>query len=89
MSITLADDYLVRSVKEQDLPSILNIFNECILDHSTLLYYETVTLDYIQEWYQTCHSKGYPMIVICDNTTDQPIAYAYLSSAHPFPAFNL
>ncbi|KAG2225692.1 hypothetical protein INT45_012164 [Circinella minor] len=87
--ITLADDYIIRLVKEQDLSFILDIFNECVLDQSTLLYYETVTLDYIKEWYQLCHSKGYPAIVICNKITDQPIAYAYLTSAYPYPVFNL
>ncbi|KAI9243801.1 acyl-CoA N-acyltransferase [Phascolomyces articulosus] len=88
-TIPLVDNYTIRAVKEQDLPFILDIFNECILDHSTLLYYETVNLDYIQKWYQACRSSGYAAIAIVDKTTDHPIAYAYLSPTHPFPAFSL
>ncbi|KAI8142121.1 acyl-CoA N-acyltransferase [Fennellomyces sp. T-0311] len=85
----MEDHYTVRAVTELDLDTILQIFNECILDHTTLLYYETKTIDYIQKWYQECRAGGYPAIAVVEKSTDKPVAYAYYTRSHPFPAFNL
>ncbi|KAI9496033.1 acyl-CoA N-acyltransferase [Zychaea mexicana] len=85
----ISDCYTVRAIREQDLPAILKIYNECILDHTTLLYYEPVDLRFIQKWYEKCRTEGYAAMAVVDKATDEAIAYADLGPTHPFPAFAL
>ncbi|KAG0183795.1 hypothetical protein DFQ28_000893 [Apophysomyces sp. BC1034] len=74
---TLSDWYTIREANEDDLPSILEIFNERVLNSSSLFVYEAVPLENRQAWYRDAKAKGYPIIVVVEKETNKVIAYDY------------
>ncbi|KAG0162676.1 hypothetical protein DFQ30_001515, partial [Apophysomyces sp. BC1015] len=77
---TLSDWYTIREANEDDLPSILEIFNERVLNSSSLFVYEAVPLENRQAWYRDAKAKGYPIIVVVEKETNKVIAYGSFSA---------
>ena len=54
---------IIRSAREDDLPGILKIYNEIILNTTAVYQYETHTLDMRSEWFEAKVEAGYPVFV--------------------------
>ena len=72
----------IRHATEDDLPAILEIYNDVIL-HTTAVYdYEPHTLEMRRQWFITKKEQGFPVFVAAD---DEKIVG--LSSFGPFRAW--
>ena len=72
----------VRHATEDDLPRILEIYNDVIL-HTTAVYdYEPHTLEMRRQWFKVKKEQGFPVFVASENG-----AIAGLSSIGPFRAW--
>lgn len=54
---------IIRSATEQDLQSILDIYNEAILNTTAVYDYEPHTLAMRQNWFRAKHAEGFPVLV--------------------------
>lgn len=72
----------IRHATEDDLPAILEIYNDVIL-HTTAVYdYEPHTLEMRRQWFITKKEQGFPVFVAAD---DEKLVG--LSSIGPFRAW--
>lgn len=72
----------IRKLSIQDLPGILQIYNDVIL-HTTAVYdYEPHTLEMRKAWYEAKQKDGYPVYVATED--DQILGF---SSIGPFRAW--
>ena len=75
-------DIIIREAVKEDLPQILDIYNDVIL-HTTAVYnYDPHTLEMRIEWFKTKRQQGFPIFVAQDNTV-----IAGFSSIGPFRAW--
>ncbi len=60
-------DILIREAVKEDLPQILEIYNDVIL-HTTAVYnYDPHTLDMRTEWFETKQQQGFPVFVAVED----------------------
>ena len=72
----------IRNAEEKDLPQILQIYNEIILNTTAVYEYKPHTLEMRQEWFKSKQQNGFPVFVAVE---DEQI-YG-LSSFGPFRAW--
>src|SRR5258708_19703965 len=53
----------IRSARENDLPGLLEIYNEIILNTTAVYQYVPQTLDMRKAWYDTKRKEGHPVCV--------------------------
>ena len=53
----------VRHATENDLPQILDIYNDIIANTTAVYYYEPHTLEMRTEWFNERKAKGFPVFV--------------------------
>ena len=54
---------IIRHATENDLPQILEIYNEIILNTTAVYYYEPHTLEMRKEWFDGRKKEGFPVFV--------------------------
>ena len=54
---------IIREAKENDLPRLLEIYNEIILNTTAVFEYEPHTLEMRRNWFQTKQQQGFPVFV--------------------------
>ena len=57
----------VRRVKQEDLPQILEIYNEVIATTTAVYDYEPHTLAMREDWFKTKQAQGFPVFVAEEN----------------------
>lgn len=57
----------VRDAKEEDLPAILEIYNEVILNTTAVYDYLPHSLERRREWFEDKKAEGYPVFVAEEN----------------------
>lgn len=57
----------IRPATEQDLPAILEIYNEVLLNTTAAYVFEPHTLEMRQRWFHDLRSAGWPVIVSEEN----------------------
>jgi L-amino acid N-acyltransferase YncA len=57
----------IRKATEQDLPAMLEIYNDIIINTTAVWQYDTHTLEMRQEWFKTKQEQGFPVFVAEDN----------------------
>ena len=57
----------VRHATENDLPQILDIYNDIILHTTAVYYYEPHTLEMRQAWFEARQQEGYPVFVAAED----------------------
>lgn len=76
---------MIRDANLNDLPDILEIYNDAIL-HTTAIYdYKAHTIEERIQWYEKKIQEGYPIIVVEENS--KVIGFATFGSFRPWPAF--
>ncbi|KAL0080363.1 acyl-CoA N-acyltransferase [Phycomyces blakesleeanus] len=70
------DTYYIREATKEDLPEILEIFNERIRNSTSLFIYDPVPLEDREAWFNDAKKNGYPVIVAVEKSTNKAIAYA-------------
>jgi phosphinothricin acetyltransferase len=75
----------IRPATPDDLPAILDIYNE-VIRHSTAVYCDDpVDLAERQAWFAARQDKGYPVLVACD--AGSVIGYASFGDFRSFPGY--
>ena len=75
-------DILIREAVKEDLPQILEIYNDVIL-HTTAVYnYDPHTLEMRTEWFETKQQQGFPVFV-----AEEENVIVGFSSIGPFRAW--
>ena len=72
----------VRHATEKDLPEMLSIYNDIILNTTAVYDYKPHTLEMRQAWYKTKQEQGFPVFV-----ADHEGTVAGFSSIGPFRAW--
>lgn len=57
----------VRLATEEDLPQMLVIYNDIILNTTAVYDYEPHTIEMRREWYKTKQTQGFPVFIAEDN----------------------
>lgn len=83
------DLYTIRRAVEEDLPQILEIYNERIANSTCLFMYDQVPLENRVTWFKETKAKGYPIIVAAEKETNKAIAYANYGVFRPHTAYIL
>jgi phosphinothricin acetyltransferase len=60
---------IVRDATEEDLPQILEIYNDIIVNTTAVYDYHPHTLAMRKEWFETRKAEGYPIFVAEENKT--------------------
>ena len=61
---------IIREATREDIPQMLDIYNDVIL-HTTAVYnYDPHTLDMRTEWFETKQRQGFPVFVAEENECD-------------------
>ncbi len=75
-------DILVREATAADLPGMLDIYNDVILNTTAVYNYDPHTLEMRTEWFETKQQQGFPVFVAEENGT-----IAGFSTIGPFRAW--
>lgn len=89
----MSQSYYIRNATEADLAQILEIYNEQIENSSSLFISTSVDLQNRLDWFRTCQTKGFPVLVAATKTTDENsqeeiAAYCSLGTFRDKPAYN-
>lgn len=58
---------MIRKGTEKDLPGILEIYNDAILNTTAVYTYAPFSMDYATHWYQEKVHAGWPLLVDVEN----------------------
>ena len=72
----------IREAVEADLPQMLDIYNDVIINTTAVYNYDPHTLEMRREWFETKQQQGFPVFVAEENR-----AVAGFSSIGPFRAW--
>ena len=76
----------IRSATREDLPAILEIYNDAVL-HTTATYdYEPRTMDQRIEWFQSHAREGYA-IFVAEDDSGRVMGWSALNSYHGRPGY--
>src|SRR5262245_32213949 len=75
----------IRPATEDDLPEILAIYNEVILNTTAAYVFEPHTLDMRREWYRELKAAGWPVIVATAN--DRVLCFGCISTFRSKPGY--
>ena len=75
----------VRDALEDDLPSILEIYNEIIANTTAVYAEEPVTLDNRRAWLKARRDQGYPVLVAVEGTAI--LGFATFGDFRPSPRY--
>ena len=76
---------MIRTLREEDLPAVLAIYNDAIL-HTTAIYrYTTVTLEERREWFRAHRQAGYPLLAA--EQAGRVVGFATYGPFRPYPAY--
>ncbi|HEV2482438.1 MAG TPA: GNAT family N-acetyltransferase [Puia sp.] len=76
----------IRHARESDIPGILEIYNDAILNTTALYTYEPFTLEMMQQWFAEKTAKDLPVFVAEGLTAAPAPAAGKASSGAPAPA---
>ncbi len=57
----------IRTAQERDLPAILEIYNDAIINTTAVYDYEPHTLEMRKQWFRIKEAQGYPVFVAEEN----------------------
>jgi L-amino acid N-acyltransferase YncA len=78
----------IRDANSSDLPAILAIFNEAVLNTTAIWLDTPVDLANRQAWLAVARAQGYPVLVAVAGD-DQVLGYAAYGDWRPFAGFRL
>ena len=78
--------YVIRDAVAADLPAILDIYNDAVLNTLAIWNEQIVDLANRQQWFEARQAQGYPILVIAD-ATGTAQGYASFGDWRPFEGF--
>lgn len=76
---------MIRLANENDLDSILEIFNEAILNTTSIYTYKPQTYEDRKAWFDKKMEEGFPVFVF--EMDDRVVGFAAYGPFRPFPAY--
>ena len=76
---------MIREATENDLPEILDIYNDAILNTTAIYDYKIQTLEDRRQWYEKKKLDGYPLFVFEEN--GKAVAFATFGPFRAWPAY--
>ncbi|MGP7819778.1 GNAT family N-acetyltransferase [Niallia sp. 01092] len=76
---------MIRTIKENDLPDILEIYNDAIINTTAIYDYTPHSIEDRKAWYQQKIDGGYPIIVFEED--NKVIGFATFGPFRAFPAY--
>jgi L-amino acid N-acyltransferase YncA len=76
---------LLRFVRESDLPDILDIYNDAIVNTTAVYHYEAQTLDNRLQWYRDKQKSGHPIVVLEEE--GRVVGFATFGPFRAWPAY--
>src|ERR1043165_8776716 len=58
---------IIRNANEHDLPPLLDIYNDIIINTTAVYQYEIHTIEMRKEWFATKQQQGFPVFVAEEN----------------------
>jgi L-amino acid N-acyltransferase YncA len=77
----------VRPATRADLPRILEIHNDAVLNTTAVFHYAPQTLGEREAWFDTRRDGGWPIIAVADAATDELLAYGSYGPFRAWPAY--
>ena len=78
--------YSIRDALPDDLPAIMAIYNDAVLNTTAIWNEQPVDLANRQAWFDARQAQGYPILVVV-NDDGQPLGYASFGDWRPFEGF--
>ncbi|HWJ79955.1 MAG TPA: GNAT family N-acetyltransferase [Niallia sp.] len=76
---------MIRQMTSSDLPRVLEIYNDAIINTTAVYHYKEHTLEQRQEWYKEKTEGGYPLLVFEEE--GQVLGFATYGPFRPWPAY--
>jgi phosphinothricin acetyltransferase len=76
---------IVRPARQSDLPAILAIYNDAVLNETCIWIDTPVDLAERRAWWQARVAQGYPVLVA--ETTGEVVGYASFGNFRPFEGY--
>ncbi|WP_445491030.1 GNAT family N-acetyltransferase [Niallia sp. 03133] len=76
---------MIRTIQEPDLPEILEIYNDAILNTTAIYDYTPHTLEDRKKWYKQKREAGFPILVMEED--NKVVGFATYGTFRPWPAF--
>jgi phosphinothricin acetyltransferase len=76
---------LIRDARAADLPAVLEIMNDAILNTTAIYEYEIRTLDFIEDWFIKKQKSKEPLIVCTEE--NNILGYGTYGQFRPRPAY--
>lgn len=76
---------MIREASENDLKSILEIYNDAILNTTAIYAYKIQTLKEKKQWYEKKKQDGYPLLIFEEN--DKVVGFATFGPFREWPAY--
>lgn len=76
---------MIRHAERQDLPAILSIYNDAIINTTAVYSYESQTIEEREEWFERKVIAGEPILVFEQH--QQVVGFATYGSFRDWPAY--
>lgn len=76
---------IIRNANENDLPQLLEIYNDIILNTTAIYQYQPHRLETRKEWFTTKQQQGFPVYVAEDN--DHIVGFSTLGTFRNWQAY--
>ena len=80
-----SDNTSIRQARETDIPGILEIYNDAILNTTALYTYDLFTLPMMQQWFKEKKAKALPVFVAVEG--EGIAGFASYGPFRPWPAY--
>ncbi len=78
-------EIIIRTACEDDLPAMLDIYNDIIINTAAVWHYEPHTPEMRQEWFIQRRQQGYPVLVAA--TESRVLGFATYGPFRPWPGY--
>lgn len=75
----------IRSANTNDIPAMLEIYNEIILNTTAVWHYEAHTLEMRKEWFEQRQKEGFPIFVALEG--EKMLGFSSYGPFRPWPGY--
>lgn len=75
----------IRNANANDIPAMLEIYNEIILNTTAVWHYEAHTLEMRKEWFEQRQKEGFPIFVAMEG--EKMLGFSSYGPFRPWPGY--
>jgi L-amino acid N-acyltransferase len=76
----------IRNATKNDLPAMLEIYNDIIANTTAVWHYEPHTLEMRKEWFEQRKQQGFPVFVAVEN--GELLGFSSIGAFRPWPGYS-